>query len=76
MSSDWVAGSPERPGSFRLAGCLLVVGGLDADATLADIDRRRSVTRKAHQPAPQTPAQTDVIRTRAARPRRGTVPGC
>ena len=46
-----------------VVGCLLVDGGLDADAALADIDRRRSVTRKAHQPAPQTPSQIDVVRT-------------
>ncbi len=50
-----------------IVGCLLVDGGLDADDALADIDRRRSVTRKAHQPAPQTPSQIDVVRTRAAR---------
>jgi hypothetical protein len=50
-----------------VVGCLLVAGGLDADAALADIDRRRSITRKAHRPAPQTPAQIAVIRTRAAR---------
>jgi len=50
-----------------VVGCLLVAGGLDADAALADIDRRRSITRKAHRPAPQTPEQIDVIRTRAWR---------
>jgi len=50
-----------------VVGCLLVAGGLDADAALADIDRRRSITRKAHRPAPQTPEQIDVIRTRASR---------
>ena len=52
-----------------VVGCLLVDGGLDADAALADIDRRRSVTRKAHQPAPQTPSQIDVVRARATRRR-------
>ena len=36
---------------------------------LADITRRRSVTRKAHMEAPQTDAQVDVIRARAARRR-------
>ena len=36
---------------------------------IADIDRRRSVTRKAHQPAPQTPSQIDVVRARATRRR-------
>jgi hypothetical protein len=50
-----------------VVGCLLVDRGLDADAALADIDRRRSVTRKAHQAAPQTPAQIDVVHARAAR---------
>jgi protein-tyrosine phosphatase len=50
-----------------VVGCLLVDSGLDADAALADIDRRRSVTRKAHQAAPQTPAQIDVVHARAAR---------
>lgn len=50
-----------------VVGCLLVASGLDADATLADIDRRRSGTRKQHRPAPQTPAQIDVITQRAAR---------
>ncbi len=49
-----------------VVGCLLVESGLDADEALADIDRRRSVTRKAHRPAPQTPAQIDIIRARAA----------
>jgi protein-tyrosine phosphatase len=48
-------------------GCLLVDAGLDADTALADITRRRSVTRKAHMPAPQTEPQIDVVRTRAAR---------
>jgi ADP-ribosyl-[dinitrogen reductase] hydrolase len=52
-----------------VVGCLLVDGGLDADAALADIDRRRSATRKAHQPAPQTPSQIDVVRERATRRR-------
>ena len=52
-----------------VAGCLLVDSGLDADAALADITRRRSVTRKAHQPAPQTPTQIDVVRARATRRR-------
>ena len=47
-------------------GCLLVESGLDADDALADIDRRRSVTRKAHRPAPQTAEQIDIVRTRAA----------
>ncbi len=50
-----------------VVGCLLVAGGLDADAALADIGRRRSGTRKAHRAAPQTPEQIDVIRTRARR---------
>lgn len=48
-------------------GCLLVDAGLDADTALADITRRRSVTRKAHMSAPQTEPQIDVIRTRATR---------
>ena len=52
-----------------VVGCLLVDGGLDADDALADIDRRRSVTRKAHQPAPQTQSQIDVVRERATRRR-------
>ena len=50
-----------------VAGCLLVDSGLDADAALADITRRRSVTRKAHMNAPQTPSQIDVVRSRALR---------
>jgi hypothetical protein len=50
-----------------VVGCLLVDSGLDADAALADITRRRSVTRKAHMKAPQTDAQVDVVRARAAR---------
>jgi hypothetical protein len=50
-----------------VVGCLLVDAGLDADAALADIDRRRSGTRKAHQPAPQTPSQIDVVRARSER---------
>lgn len=48
-----------------VVGCLLVDDGLDADAALARIDELRSVTRKAHMAAPQTPAQIDVIRARA-----------
>jgi hypothetical protein len=48
-------------------GCLLVDAGLDADAALSDIDRRRSVTRKAHRPAPQTQSQIDVVQRRSAR---------
>jgi protein-tyrosine phosphatase len=52
-----------------VAGCLLVDGGLDADAALADIDRRRSVTRKADMAAPQTQRQINVIHARAARRR-------
>ena len=48
-----------------VVGCLLVDNGLDADAALADITRRRSLTRKAHQPAPQTDPQIDVVRGRA-----------
>ena len=52
-----------------VVGCLLVDGGLDADDALADIDRRRSVTRKAHQPAPQTQSQIDIVRERATRRR-------
>ena len=39
-----------------VVGCLLVDAGLDADAALADITRRRSTTRKAHRAAPETPA--------------------
>ena len=50
-----------------VVGCLLVDSGLDADAALADITRRRSVTRKAHMNAPQARSQIDVVRTRAAR---------
>ena len=52
-----------------VVGCLLVDNGLDADVALADITRRRSVTRKAHMDAPQTRSQIDVVRARAA-PRR------
>ena len=52
-----------------VVGCLLVDAGLDADAALADITRRRSTTRKAHRAAPETPSQVDVIRARAARGR-------
>ena len=52
-----------------VVGCLLVDIGLDAEAALADIGRRRSVTRKADRPAPQTRAQIDVIHARAARGR-------
>jgi ADP-ribosylglycohydrolase/predicted protein tyrosine phosphatase len=50
-----------------VVGCLLVDAGLDADAALSDIDRRRSVTRKAHRPAPQTQSQIDVVQRRSAR---------
>jgi ADP-ribosylglycohydrolase len=52
-----------------VVGCLLVDSGLDADAALADITRRRSVTRKAHRDAPQTDSQIDVVRSRATRRR-------
>jgi len=52
-----------------VVGCLLVDSGLDADAALADITRRRSVTRKAHMKAPQTGSQIDVVRSRAVRTR-------
>lgn len=45
-------------------GCLLVDGGLSADAALARIESWRAVTRKAHRAAPETPAQVDVIRRR------------
>ena len=52
-----------------VVGCLLVDSGLGADAALADITRRRSVTRKAHMDAPQTRSQVDVIHSRALRRR-------
>ncbi|MGE3326182.1 MAG: ADP-ribosylglycohydrolase family protein [Acidimicrobiia bacterium] len=45
-----------------VVGCLLVDSGISADAALAQIDTWRSVTHKAHMPAPQTAAQIDVIR--------------
>jgi len=38
----------------------------DVVAALADIDRRRSGTRKANRPAPETAIQIDIIRTRAS----------
>lgn len=47
-----------------VVGCWLVNQGHEADAALARIDELRSVTRKAHMPAPQTDAQIDVIRRR------------
>lgn len=50
-------------------GCLLIDGGHAADASLAQIDRWRSSTHKAHMPAPQTPGQVEVIRRRAERGR-------
>ena len=42
-------------------GCLLVDGGLDADAALARIDGWRSLTRKSHMRAPQTQAQVEAV---------------
>jgi len=38
----------------------------DAVGVIVDTDRRRSGTRKAHRPAPETAIQIDIIRTRAS----------
>ena len=50
-----------------VVGCLLVSSGLDADDALSDIDRRRSVTRKSHQRAPQTREQIGIVHAYAVR---------
>ena len=50
-----------------VVGCLLVDAGLDADAALADITRRRSTTRKAHRAAPADPG-SDRCHSRPRRP--------
>ncbi|MGD9697221.1 MAG: ADP-ribosylglycohydrolase family protein [Thermoleophilia bacterium] len=47
-----------------VVGCLLVDGGLRADAALARLDELRSVTKKSGIPAPQTPEQIEIIRRR------------
>ena len=49
-----------------VVACLLVDGGYTAEAALARIDELRSRTRKAHQPAPQSALQIEVIHQRAA----------
>lgn len=48
-----------------VAGCLLVDGGMSSMEALDFIRAQRSVTRKAHREAPQTPAQRRVIERRA-----------
>lgn len=50
-----------------VVGCCYVDEGLDGEAALARIRERRAGTSKAEISAPQTPAQEDVIRRRAAR---------
>ena len=45
-----------------VVGCLLVSDGLPADAALDQITQWRSITRKAHHPAPQTEQQRDAVR--------------
>ncbi|MFV0318599.1 MAG: protein-tyrosine phosphatase family protein, partial [Microthrixaceae bacterium] len=47
-----------------VVGCLLVDDGLSAHEALAHIDQLRSVTRKHHMAAPQTPDQIEVVRRR------------
>ena len=43
-------------------GCLLVSDGLSADEALDQITQWRSITRKAHHPAPQTETQREAVR--------------
>ena len=47
-----------------VVGCLLVDSGHTPEAALAQLNAWRSVTSKAHMPAPQTTAQSDVVRRR------------
>jgi hypothetical protein len=49
-----------------VVGCRLIDGGLDYDATIAELHRLRAGTRKGHHPIPDTRAQHDVLRKRAA----------
>jgi ADP-ribosyl-[dinitrogen reductase] hydrolase len=48
-----------------VVGCLLVDGGLSADAALARLDELRSGTKKRHMPAPQTREQIEIIHQRS-----------
>ena len=45
-----------------VVGCLLVSDGLTADAALDQITQWRSITHKAHHPAPQTEPQREAVR--------------
>jgi ADP-ribosyl-[dinitrogen reductase] hydrolase len=45
-----------------VVGCLLVSDGLTADAAFDQITQWRSITHKAHQPAPQTKEQREAVR--------------
>lgn len=44
-----------------VAGCLLVDSGLSGAEAVDELERRRSVTRKSHMAAPQTPEQMRII---------------
>ena len=55
-------------------GCRLIDGGLDYDATLTELHRLRAGTRKADYRVPDTEAQRQVLRDRAARRNRDDTP--
>jgi protein-tyrosine phosphatase len=48
-------------------GCHLIDGGLDYDATLAELRRLRAGTKKAGEAVLETAAQHEVLRDRAVR---------
>jgi hypothetical protein len=48
-------------------GCRLIDGGLDYDATIAELRRLRAATKKAGEAVPETAAQHQVLRDRAVR---------
>lgn len=52
-----------------VVGCWLVDAGLTADAALARLASLRAGTRGGHRRSPETKAQVEVIRARAARQR-------
>ena len=56
-----------------VVGCLLVSDGLSPDAALDQITQWRSITRKAHQLAPQTEQQREAVRRFAREHGQGSV---
>ena len=50
-----------------MVGCHLVDQGMNHDEVLTRLTNLRAATRKATRTTPETPAQQDVIRSRAGR---------